>query len=151
MRQRQYRTGSDFTCLNCHQPVSADPAISGVNNRNHCPFCLYSRHVDETAGDRRAECKSKMRPVGLTAKRLNKKYGSQQGELMIIHQCTGCGKISINRIAADDNNGLLLAAFQNGQALERELHAQIEQEGIQILTAADETLVRTRLFGAASL
>jgi hypothetical protein len=148
MKHRNYRVDSGFTCVQCHQVVSADPEISGVNNRNHCPLCLYSRHVDlDRAGDREAECKSKMRPVGLTVKRLNKKYGSQQGELMIIHQCVGCEKISINRIAADDDTALLLAVFESGQNLEPELRRHIQSEGIQILGAEDKELVHTRLFG----
>lgn len=152
MKHRRYRTDSDFTCIQCHQPISSNPEISGVNNRNHCPFCLYSRHVDlERAGDRKAECKSKMRPIGLTVKRLNKKYGSQQGELMIIHQCLGCGKRSINRIAADDDTGLLLSIYEQGQKLDPDLRAEIEEEGIQILGSGDKELVHTRLFGRREL
>jgi hypothetical protein len=44
---------ADFTCKHCGAFVSALSVASGVINRNHCPFCLYSRHVDLfKAGDR---------------------------------------------------------------------------------------------------
>jgi len=36
-----------------------------------------------------------MKPVGLTFKK--------DGEIMIVHQCLNCNKISRNRIAGDDN------------------------------------------------
>jgi hypothetical protein len=56
------------------------------------------------AGDRLAACKAGMQPIGFTHKRTRKKYRSaQHGEMMIIHQCTDCSKISFNRVAADDD------------------------------------------------
>jgi hypothetical protein len=97
------------------------------------------------AGDRLSACKAEMRPVGLTLKKANKKYGKQQGELMIIHQCIDCGKISINRTAADDIDDYLLEIFYNTHAMNRATRQQIEQAGIEILD--DERLVRARLFG----
>ncbi len=94
----------DFRCLHCGSQVLANPRLSGVNNRNHCPYCLYSRHVDwKEAGDRLSPCKGPMRAVGLTLKRVKKKYGPQLGEVMLIHRCETCGQLSYNRIAADDN------------------------------------------------
>ena len=42
--------GSDrdagFQCGHCRNFVNAEPFISGVKNRNHCPCCLWSKHVD---------------------------------------------------------------------------------------------------------
>src|SRR5512137_2268473 len=65
-----------FKCVFCHVFVSAEPALSGVQNRNHCPYCLWSRHLDLLRpGDRLAACKEKMKPVGLTFKKTAKKYG----------------------------------------------------------------------------
>src|SRR5512139_2755149 len=100
------RSFGDFRCLACGYLVSAQPVVSGVHNRNHCPYCLWSRHLDlYEAGDRLAACKAGMRPVGLTLKRSRDKYGGQAaGELMLVHQCSECGKLSINRIAADDDD-----------------------------------------------
>ena len=96
---------ADFTCKHCGRYVSARTAISGVVNRNHCPYCLHSRHVDLfKPGDRLCACKGVMAPVGLTVKRSRDKYArGLNGELMLVHRCTACGTLSINRIAADDD------------------------------------------------
>lgn len=148
MKHHYDKITSDFTCKHCHNYVSTDPFFSGVNNRNHCPYCLWSRHMDMfEPGDRMAACKAAMQPVGLTLKRTNKKYGSQQGELMIIHQCVECERISINRIAADDDNENLLAVFENTCHLDGATQSRITMNGIHALTEEDSALVRARLFG----
>ena len=59
----------------CHVIVSSAHLLSGVNNRNHCPYCLWSCHLDlYTAGDRLSACKAPMKPIGLTMKRSRNKY-----------------------------------------------------------------------------
>ncbi len=50
-------------------------------------------------GDRKSTCGSLMRPIGVMTRR--------NGELVLIHECVGCGKQDPNRIAADDNPVLL--------------------------------------------
>ncbi len=138
-----------FKCIHCHVFVSSEPALSGVQNRNHCPYCLWSRHLDlERPGDRLAACKEKMKPAGLALKRTRKKYGPQVGELMLIHQCLECGKISINRIAADDVASTLFELFERSLGLEARVKASIEAAGVQMLGEQDREVVRTRLFGA---
>jgi DNA-directed RNA polymerase subunit RPC12/RpoP len=98
----------DFKCVHCRAHVVADPFFSGVQHRNHCPYCLWSRHLDhQKAGDRLSACKAGMRPIGLTYKRIRKKYGDQRGEMMLVHLCMDCGKISLNRVAADDDSEML--------------------------------------------
>jgi hypothetical protein len=57
--------------------------------------------VDESIGDRKSECHGSMKPVGLTTKK--------DGEIMIVHRCEKCGKVSNNRIAGDDNTDTILA------------------------------------------
>ncbi len=106
MRARAASFG-DFKCAHCHVFVSSAHLISGVNNRNHCPYCLWSCHLDlYAAGDRLSACKAPMRPIGLTMKTGRNKYQREsRGELMLVHQCTDCGTLSINRIAADDALG----------------------------------------------
>jgi hypothetical protein len=148
MKYRYDQITSDFQCKHCRQFITTDPSISGVNNRNHCPYCLWSRHMDlETAGDRLSACKGLMQPVGLTLKESHKKYNRQHGELMIIHHCTECGKLSINRIAADDLNETLLQVFEASIHLNLGLRQQIQQSGIHLLNAADESVVHARLYG----
>src|SRR5512133_632213 len=85
MRSSGLETNRDFKCNHCRQHVSAASFLSGVVNRNHCPYCLWSRHLDYyKPGDRLAACKAKMRPVGLTLKATRKKYSPEsQGELML--------------------------------------------------------------------
>jgi hypothetical protein len=142
----------DFTCTHCHQLVSADPLLSGVNNRNHCPYCLWSRHMDLfEAGDRLAACKAPMQPLGLALKQTRKKYGRQaQGELMLVHRCTACGRASLNRIAADDDSQSLFEIFENALEMDAQLKAQLAQEGIRLLACDDLELVKAQLLGKAT-
>lgn len=68
--------------------------------RNHCPACLWSKHVDRDGpGDRMSACGGMMEPVGL----------DQRGGKgwLVLHRCTLCGKSIPNRAAPDDD----LAAF----------------------------------------
>lgn len=131
--------------------ISCAPEVAGVQNRNHCPSCLCSRHVDwREPGDRLASCRAPMEPVGLTTKRGRNKYARERdGELMLIHRCTGCGKLVINRVAADDGPDALLAIFERSLAIGPGLAAALELQGIDPLRACDRELLLTRLFGEA--
>jgi hypothetical protein len=75
------------------------PPGFGTEQRNHCPFCLTSLHLDHNPGDRKAECGSKMVAITIWVKKT---------EWILIHRCLGCGVIHSNRIAPDDNESLLL-------------------------------------------
>jgi DNA-directed RNA polymerase subunit RPC12/RpoP len=90
-----------FTCRHCGKEVDLD--APGTKNRNHCPFCLFSVHVDEQVGDRKSQCQGLMEPIG--------KFLRPNGEEVIIHKCTECGKLSNNRIAGDDNFELVGGLF----------------------------------------
>jgi DNA-directed RNA polymerase subunit RPC12/RpoP len=142
-----------FRCGNCGSLVSTDRELAGVNNRNHCPNCLWSKHVDlYKAGDRKASCGARMQPIGLTVKKSHKKYAANdQGELMLIHRCAGCGKISINRIASDDSTGSLIALYRQAEQFSAELLLELAAQGIHPLSAADLTTVFSQLFGWQSI
>jgi len=142
-----------FTCAQCGFSVTTDREMSGVNNRNHCPRCLWSKHVDEfKAGDRKAQCKSRMQPLGLTIKQTAKRYNREaQGELMLIHRCTGCGKLSINRIAADDDPAVIYQVFNRSVNLTLKWKELLKNEGIRLLGSADLTVVYSQLFGWQSI
>ena len=144
-----YPKNRDFRCAHCHNFVSTHPLVSGVNNRNHCPYCLWSRHLDLfRAGDRLCACKGLMQPVGLTLKSSRKKYAPrEQGELMLVHACTECGNVSINRIAADDDSQKLLDVFEDSGFLTDENESGLQEDGIQVLKAGDFHLVYTRILG----
>jgi hypothetical protein len=139
----------EFKCIQCHQYVSCAPIIAGVQNRNHCPACLWSRHLDWfEAGDRLSGCRAAMEPVGLTTKRSKNKYASERdGELMLIHRCTGCEKIVINRIAADDSAAAILEIFDSSCTAGAVLHTELDTNGVSMLTAHDRDHVWRRLFG----
>ena len=88
-----------------------------------------------------------MEPVGLTCKRVMNKYGSQYGELMLIHLCLDCGKVSINRIARDDDAELIFGYFQNSLEMQPELSDRLKAQEIFILGKAETEFVIERLFG----
>jgi hypothetical protein len=49
-RNRHHRRGtSTFRCRNCGLDVGT--TAPGTAHRNHCPSCLWSRHVDDVPGD----------------------------------------------------------------------------------------------------
>ena len=140
-------TFGDFKCSCCHVLVSSAHILSGVDHRNHCPFCLWSCHLDlYAAGDRLSACKGQMRPIGLTLKRGRNKYRREAGgELMLIHQCVDCGTLSINRIAADDDASIIIAVFL--ESIENQVHEICEGHGILALKANDSGVIRGQLFG----
>ena len=130
-----------FRCSHCKQLVPITKFM-GIEHRNHCPFCLWSKHVDlNKPGDRKAKCGAGMEPVGLTFKQEGMdKYGRpKQGEIMIIHRCAECGKISINRIAGDDEPKAILNVLKNSK--------KFSQDGIKFLTGKDKKEILTQLFG----
>jgi hypothetical protein len=141
----------DFKCSHCHRYVSTDPLLSGVKNRNHCPYCLWSKHLDlYQAGDRLSACKAGMQPAGLALKRSRKKYGQVQGgELMLIHLCTGCGSVSINRIAADDDAERIYEVFEHSLTIDDHHRTRLAASGVLALEVCDLDLVSRRLFGAS--
>ena len=67
----------EFICENCLNKVQK----LGYTARDHCPFCLYSKHVDINPGDRLNECKGLLKPVGI------EKFKST---FKILYKCTKC-------------------------------------------------------------
>lgn len=141
----------DFRCAHCQAMVSSAHLLSGVNNRNHCPYCLWSCHLDLfAAGDRLSACKAPMKPIGLTMKKGRNKYQREaRGELMLIHECIECKVLSINRIAADDDPETVMMVFQTSFALGHSIHVLCQQNGIAILSAEHTEAVRAQLYGRA--
>lgn len=138
-----------FRCSHCRALVTVNEQ-TGKAHRNHCPFCLWSKHVDdEKAGDRKSTCGAGMTPIGLTFKReAPKKYGPDKpGELMLIHECKQCGQLRINRLSADDNTEVILQVFEQSQKLDEEIRQRLQAEGINPLTEADTPEVRTQILG----
>lgn len=142
------QTFGDFRCIHCGHIVSGAHWLSGVNNRNHCPYCLWSRHLDlYAAGDRLSACKAPMQPMALTTKHSRNKYSRGHGELMLVHLCTDCGNVSINRIAADDDAGTLLEVFNTSLALPVRTRSLLLEADIDILPPKSLPQLQLQLFG----
>jgi hypothetical protein len=89
-----------------------------------------------------------MKPIGLTLKMGRNKYQrDSRGELMLIHQCTDCQTLSINRIAADDDPGRIIEIFQESHPSEGAIHALCQDHGIVMLKAEDRKVVYAQLYG----
>lgn len=123
-----------FECEHCKYQIK-QPAV-GTEHRNHCSRCLYSKHLDEVQpGDRQAECGGLMEPVGLTFKQ----ESDGPGELMIVHRCVECGKISKNRVAGDDQAESIIKVFE--ESLKR------KDRDESWLDKDDEKELYTQLYG----
>jgi len=94
-----HEPASAFICENCQQAVPGQ--APGTQHRNHCPWCLWSLHVDIRPGDRRCGCRGSMEPIAVAVR--------YKGEWAIVHRCKRCRAIRTNRIAGDDNELALMS------------------------------------------
>lgn len=85
----------EFICENCHAKVSK----LGYTARDHCNFCLYSKHVDIMPGDRKNTCQGLLIPIGI------EKF---KDSYKIVYQCDKCHTIHKNIMASDDNMDLII-------------------------------------------
>lgn len=90
----------NFTCENCHKSVNK----LNYTARDHCPYCLYSKHVDIMPGDRSNECKGLLKPIGIEKFRDTYK---------IVYQCQKCNQIHKNIMANDDNMDIIIKLTTN--------------------------------------
>jgi len=97
-RKNFIRKTEDFTCEHCGAEVK------GSGYTNHCPECLWSKHVDNLPGDRANQCCGLMEPVGLEV---------VSGGQDIVHRCTRCGVVKKNKRADQDNSEAIIALSQN--------------------------------------
>lgn len=131
-----------FKCINCGRSITTNAL--GTSHRNHCPFCLYSKHLDNIPGDRASSCGGSMAPIGLTFKEERNK--DIIGELMLVHQCLKCGVVGKNRLAGDDQESSILAVYK--QSLENKIKTVIvSQIPVRLLDESDEREIMTQLFG----
>ncbi len=105
--KRFSKNDSGFICKNCGREVLP----LGYSSRNHCPFCLYSLHVDIMPGDRANPCGGLLRPI--------KTEPDARRGFIITYKCEKCGEITRNGSAHDakvqpDSINLLIkmTAFQ---------------------------------------
>ena len=82
-----------FVCENCGADV---PKTAQTTPRDHCPACLWSKHIDINPGDRKNPCKGMLKPVGAKV-HAKKKY-------IIVYECEKCGKrVQAKAILNDEN------------------------------------------------
>lgn len=79
-----------FICENCNKEVKP----LGYSSRDHCPYCLYSKHVDINPGDRLNPCKGLLKPIEI------EKY---KDTYKIVYKCNKCKELHKNIIAKDDD------------------------------------------------
>lgn len=84
-----------FICENCGKYVEK----SNYTSRDHCPYCLYSKHVDINPGDRSNTCCGLLKPIGI------EKF---KDTFKIIYKCQSCGIIHKNIVHNDDNSDLII-------------------------------------------
>jgi hypothetical protein len=90
------KTKENFVCENCGKK------IIGNGYTNHCPHCLYSKHVDIFPGDRENPCKGLMKPIKALLK---------NGQYTIIHRCEICREEKKNKLSKEDNLNEILNLF----------------------------------------
>ena len=100
-RKRFTKNDDGFVCVHCGKEVKP----LGYTSRDHCPFCLWSVHLDVNPGDRANDCHGNLVPVKAT---LDSKKG-----FVIIYKCDKCGEIHRNRAANEakvqpDNVNLII-------------------------------------------
>lgn len=91
----------NFICEVC----GSDVEKLGYTARDHCPYCLSSKHVDINPGDRRAECCGILEPIGIE--------NAKKGNYKIVYKCKRCGEIKRNIMAHDDNMDLVIKIMAN--------------------------------------
>ena len=90
--KRFTKNDNSFVCVHCGKLV--EPL--GYSSRNHCPFCLWSLHVDVNPGDRACECRGELEPI-------RAETDAKKG-FVIVHRCLKCGEIRRNRAALNTDN-----------------------------------------------
>lgn len=89
MKKNFVRVKESFVCENCGAEVA------GNGYTNHCPKCLYSKHVDkDIPGDRLSECGGLMEPTGIE---------DAKGKRQIVFRCRKCGQENKNKVSDLDS------------------------------------------------
>lgn len=87
------KRAEDFKCEHC------EALILGNGFTNHCPKCLWSKHVDFYPGDRAHYCGGLMAPLRLE---------QDKGKFSVIHQCLICKEEKKNKVGPNDQLDVFL-------------------------------------------
>lgn len=103
VRRNPIALDEGFQCEHCLALVTAH----GRTARNHCPHCLYSKHVDVVPGDRQSNCRGLMPAVEVQI---------QNGTVYLLHKCELCGHKRRNKAILDGempDDWTLISALSN--------------------------------------
>lgn len=84
-----------FICEHCEKEVNP----LGYTSRDHCPHCLYSKHVDINPGDRENTCRGLLKPIEI------EKF---KDTYKIVYKCEKCNQLHKNIIAKDDDMDMII-------------------------------------------
>ena len=101
MERKFTEIDEEFICENCGKKVEK----LKYSCRNHCNYCLNSKHVDINPGDRLEKCHGMLQPIGIE---MSNKKG-----YVIIYKCKKCGQIRKNKAAKDDSFDMILEISKN--------------------------------------
>jgi RNHCP domain len=93
MSKKFQRRIENFKCENCGYDVV------GNGYTNHCPKCLWSKHVDINPGDRENSCHGLMKPIS---------YSISGGRYVLIQQCERCGAEKNIKLRTEDSVDTLI-------------------------------------------
>lgn len=85
----------EFICENCGKNVQR----LEYSARDHCPYCLCSKHVDINPGDRNNGCLGILEPIDIEKFKHTYK---------IIYKCRKCGQSHKNIMANDDDLDMII-------------------------------------------
>ena len=91
----------EFICDVCGKKVKK----LEYSARDHCPYCLSSKHVDINPGDRLCDCHGILKPIGIEK--------GKKDTYKIVYQCMKCNIIKKNVMAKDDNYDKILEISSN--------------------------------------
>ena len=89
------KNDNSLICEHCKKEVQP----LSYTSRDHCPYCLYSKHVDINPGDRLNTCLGLLKPTGI------EKF---KDTYKIIYKCNKCNIVHKNIMASDDNMDLII-------------------------------------------
>lgn len=107
MGRRFARAVENFVCEHCQA------AVTGNGYTNHCPHCLWSKHVDVNPGDRSNACGGLMEPISIIT--------SGRKGYIITFRCVVCGQEKSNKASTEDNFEKLLEIAQRSTSGRRRL------------------------------
>ncbi|HFC76878.1 MAG TPA: RNHCP domain-containing protein [Candidatus Moranbacteria bacterium] len=98
MNKKFQKKKEDFICEKCGY------LVKGNGYTNHCPKCLWSKHVDVNPGDRLEKCQGMMSPISIDLKK---------GKYIILYKCVKCGFERKNKVVDNDNFDIVIKISKN--------------------------------------